>query len=280
MRSYTLLNQMFYGIELFKNPADLESLQPFFYREADVQVEPMADVQAEPMADVQAEPMADVQAEPMADVQAEPPVDVLAEPPKKRSNEWFEPHQKDTLFWCVFAGVFGVSEYLLIHNKYANREWEEKQNMIVAFSKSSSELRKTNHKITLGNIKEMMSEYMTSQTTITLLGLVGLSVHYKTQIYLMDDTKGIQYVYTPETYSHQCFIFRDRTVKGKYRLFMGDDAPKPLFSLDSIARPLRAVSTYKREELVHIAAEVNVVLGEKDKKEDIYRRISEHVAWL
>jgi hypothetical protein len=121
---------------------------------------------------------------------------------------------------------------------------------------------------------------MTSQTTITLLGLVGLSVHYKIQIYLIDDKKGTHFVYTPETYTHPCFIYRDRNVKGKYRLFLGADKPNPKFGLDSITRPLRAVSNYKREELIHIADQLSVSIGEKEKKEDIYRKISEYAAWL
>ena len=275
MKSYPLLNQMFFGIQSFKNPADLDLLKPFFYREAEID-NPVFVPEKPRVEEPREKPRVE---EPRA---KEPRVEEprVKEPHKKRSNEWFEPHQKDTLFWCVFVGVFGLSEYLLIHNKYANREWEEKQNMIVAFSNSSSELRKTNHKITLGNIKEMMSEYMTNHSTITLLGLVGLSVHYKTQIYLMDNKKGTHYVYTPETYNQQCFIYRDHTIKGKYRLFLGPAPTTPSFCLDSISRPLRAVSNYKREDLVHIAADLNVSISEKEKKEDIYRKISEYTAWL
>jgi hypothetical protein len=242
---------MFFGIKLFENPTDLELLIPFFYKNT-----PIPEPFVLPVEDVT--------------IHKETPL-----------CEWFEPHQKDTLFWCVFVGVFGLSEYLLINNKYANREWEEKEKMIISFSKSSHELRKTNHKITLGNIKEMMSEYMTNQSTITLLGLVGLSVFYKVQIYLLDDKKGVHYVYTPENYTRSCFIYKNSTIKGKYRLFLGNESSvKNTFCLDSMSRPLRAISNYKREELIQIARELNVGIGEKDKKEEIYRKLTEYAVWV
>jgi hypothetical protein len=266
----TMIHQQFFGIQLFENPADLELLIPFFYKDSE-------DLHSESLSEPVSQPPQNTYKGENIVPSAEPLLPV--EPRRVPQNEWFEPHQKDTLFWCVFVGVFGLSEYLLIHNKYANREWEEKQNMISAFTKTSAELRRTNHKITLGNIKEMMSEYMTNQNTISLLGLVGLSVHYKIQIFLIDVKKRVHYVYTPESYTHKCFIYRDGNAR--YRLFLGDESQvKPTFCLDTFSRPLRAISSYKRQELIDIAAELKITVSDKEKKEDLYRKISEFAAWI
>jgi hypothetical protein len=265
MNSYTILNQKFHGIRLFDSPTDIYELVPFFYEEKEMTICDTPTTEILPIILCHTEPVCKV----------EPPAQINT--PKKK---WFDPHQRDTLFWCVFTAVFGVSEYMLISTKYANREWEEKQGAIVAFQKSSTALRATNHKITLGKVQEIMSEYMTNQSAITLLGLVGLSVHYKIQIYLVDSIKKTHLVYTPESFVETCYIYRHETLKGKYRLSLEEVSLDDSFCLESFVRPLRAVSTYKMGELEELAKRFGVDSSGKQKKEELYRKISEYAVWL
>ena len=187
MNSYTILNQKLFGIRLFNSPEDIGLLLPFFYEYENVPVaatQVKAQVKAQ-VTSVDTEPVAncdqkmDDTPEPNCDQKMDDtpvisdyvlsPLPVASPLPAAPPKKWFDPTQRDTLFWCVFTAVFGVSDYILIGTKYANREWEEKQSAILAFQKSSSALRSTNHKITLGKVQEIMSEYMTNQSSITQL---------------------------------------------------------------------------------------------------------------
>lgn len=266
MNSYTILNQKFHGIRLFDSPTDIDELVPFFYEEKEAMKLDTEIIPAIIPLHIETHIILD-------NKRCNTVIDV----PKKK---WFDPHQRDTLFWCIFTAAFGVSEYMLIGTKYANREWEEKQSAIVAFQKSSTVLRATNHKITLGKVQEIMSEYMTNQSTITLLGLVGLSVHYKIQIYLIDSIKKTHIVYTPESFIETCYIYRHETLKGKYRLSLETVSLEDSFCLESFTRPLRAVSSYKIGELENLAKRFGIDSTEKQKKEELYRKISEYTVWM
>jgi hypothetical protein len=273
MQSYTELNKKFFGIRLFDTPEDIGLLPPFFYEYVNVPSEdkPVVKVADEPAII----PVSPIPTPPVISAPS-----IISAPPVNVKDKWFEPRQHDTLFWCIFTAVFGLSEYMLIGTKYANREWEEKQAAILEFQKSSGPLRATNHKITLGKVQEIISEYMTNQSSITLLGLVGMSVHYKIQIYLVDAVKKTHLVYTPENYVHTCYIYRHDTLKNKFRLALEPVLLDDSFCLESFTRPLHAVSTYKIGELLDLAKRFNIEYEGKPKKEDIYRKISEYIVWL
>jgi len=261
MNSYTVLNQKLFGIKIFEDPADLDSFEPYFY---DERKEPVYATLPMPM------PM------PISEKQIAP-VKVETE----RRQLWFEPKQSDTLFWCVYASVFGVSDYMMIGNKYANKEWDEKQKMVLEYTRSPKLLRDTNHKITLGNIQEMLSEYMTSQTSITSLGLIGLSVFYKVKIMVIDSKKKTHLLFEPAIFDTTCIIYKHDNMRDKYKLYMGEDHTETTFCLESFKRPLRAISSYKINELEDIAGKVLPDMVKiRHKKAEIYQKLTEHCSWV
>jgi hypothetical protein len=168
----------------------------------------------------------------------------------------------------------------MIGTKFANRELEEKNNIRLAFKTTPKALQTTNQKVTLGNIQEMMSEYMTGGKT-TLLGVIGLVVFYKVPIYLFDDVKKIYLAYIPQNVDKDPCILRK--VGRTYELYDGVDTLDKLcensFSLESYQRPLRAISTYKRAELDNIARSNGIDVCDKSKDE-VYRTLSERLVWV
>ena len=189
----------------------------------------------------------------------------------------------DSLFWNIFIEIYGEGEFFHIGSKFTNKEWEEKNKIRTAFMTKPKELQTTNQKITLGNIKEMMSEYMISTTT-TLLGIVGLSVYYKMPIILVDLEKRIHLPFLPLNTDRKPFILIKIQGKGKApdHYEVGDESVlKDTFSLASYLRPLRAISTYKRCELDDIAIQTGLAqdLSSKKSKDELYRMISEQLVW-
>lgn len=269
MHSYSIINEIFFGIKKISSPDDLNRLKLYYYNDSNV--EPIIEsVGCNSIA-----------------IKLEEKERIVEIPSNTERTYWFEPKQKDTLFWCIFAAVYGESEYLMIGSKYANRELEEKSKMISEFKKSSSELRSMNHKMTLGSIQEMMSEYMTNQIETTFLGLIGFSAYYKIKIVLVDDVKKTHINIVPPSYMKTCILYKNNTIKGfaKYRLFMDDiekrieDITNNSFCLEGYSKPLRAISSYKRQEIDDIAKRFGLLLDTKAKKEDLYNKIAEYVVW-
>lgn len=262
--SYTYLNQRMFGIKLFEHPTDLERLSPFFYTDQDIGEESIHKPIKESIQKIIPIPQ-----------KIPVPVSAPCVPPKKQSFNL----PKDNLFWSIFISVYGSIEYKLIGSKFVNREWDEKNNIRTAFINKPKELQTTNQKVTLGNIKEMMSEYMTGGKT-TLLGLVGMSVYYKVPIYLFDKVKKTHLSFIPQLIDRDaCILFK--TQKG-YELYTGDDTVETLcecsFSLESYQKPLRAISNYKRSELDTLASDHGLTFCDKTKDE-VYRALSQHLVW-
>jgi hypothetical protein len=298
--TYTILNQYVFGIRLFENPADISELSEFFYRgtpaDAVANEPPVESHKGIIGASLAATPGASPRDSPKELPKAEAKPTIIpfgpsdksssdkpssdkssCEKPSKRERKPLVTPE-DTLFWNVFIAVFGESEFRLIGNKFANREWEEKNRIRQAFVDKPKELQTTNHKITLGNIKEMMSEYMTGKTTI--LGVVGLAVYYKIPIVLVDEVKKTHLSFLPQNVEHEaCVLYKTRA---GFRL---DDCGTTLetirettFGLEGYTRPLRAISTYKRGELNSIAEKCGVDFCDKSKDE-VYKALSEYLVW-
>jgi len=304
--SCTLINQRVFGIRLFEHPTDIERLAPFFYicpksTIAGEVISPSVDkpipkeVIKEPFAVVVDDKAIDL-AEQSVDkpipkeVIKEPFVDKVLPPPmpmpkpKTKSGVGVKGRRlpADTLFWNIYIAIYGWGEYTMIGTKYANVEWTEKNNIRLAFMTTPKTLQSTNHKVTLGNIQEMMSEYMTGGKT-TLLGLIGYSVYYKMPIYLLDNTKKTYLRFLPTTVEKPpCILFKNG---GIYELHEGGEREEVetlcanYVCLESYQRPLRAISTYKRGELDTLANLAGITVVDKTK-DQLYRELSEWYVWM
>jgi hypothetical protein len=253
---------MFHGI----NPiTSINKLTPFYY--GGVPLGPISILPIECQKDYY------LKASPSPSVKdTENPIEKPKPKPKPKSR-WLPP---DTLFWSVFIAVHGESEFLQIGTKYANREWEEKNLIRQEIAKNPKMCQTTNHKITLKNVQEMMSEYMTGVNKTSLLGLVGFSVYYKIPIYLVDPVKKTHLSFLPtNTDKEACFLVLR---EGRYEVSSEPVSLDDSFGLESYMRPLRAISTYKRPELEAIRQRFAVEVSETSK-EAVYRALSEHLVW-
>jgi len=203
-------------------------------------------------------------------------------------DSWFEPLQKDTIFWCVFAFIYGHTEYLMVGSRYGNRELEEKTKMITFFNGSKKQLKNTNHKITNINIQEILSEFLSLQNETTFLGIIGLVTFYKIRILVVDETKKLYLEFAPvdDPDCKTCILYKNTSVKGfiKYRMNMTADTEESyksimtnMLRLEHYSKPLRAISSYKVSELEDIAALLGIPTNAK--KPELYARISEFCNW-
>ena len=257
-----VLNQLFFGIRPITS---ITKLSPFFY----------GGVPLGPISILPIECQKDYYLKASPSVEALPSVKTIEKPiVKKPKSRWLPP---DTLFWNLFIAVHGESDFLQIGTKYANREWEEKNLIRQELSKNPKQVQTTNHKITLKNVQEMMSEYMTGVCVTSLLGLVGFSVYYKIPIHLVDPVKKTHLSFLPtNTDREACFLIK---TEGRYELSSEPVSLEDSFGLESYTRPLRAISSYKRAELEGIRTRFRVDVSGDLSKDALYRALSEHLVW-
>ena len=262
--SYMILNHMFHGVRPISN---ISKLAPFYY--FGIPLGPISILPIECQKDYYLKASPSVLAPPLVkDTEKS-----VEKPKPKPKSRWLPP---DTLFWNLFIAVHGESEFLQIGSKYANREWEEKNMIRQEIAKNPKVCQTTNHKLTLKNIQEMMSEYMTGVNKTSLLGLVGFSVYYKIPIYLVDPVKKTHLSFLPtNTDKDACFLILH---EGRYELSSEPVSLDNSFGLESYTRPLRAISTYKRTELDGIGTRF-AVEGSDSSKDALYRALSEHLVW-
>jgi len=274
--SYMVMNKLFYGIRPITNTRKLAA---FYY--GGTPLGPLSShlfTDCEKNNSLMVAPIIDksllVLPPKMGERVAQESNELLIKERVKPKSRWLPP---DTLFWSLFIAVHGESEFLQIGSKYANREWEEKNLIRQELAKNPKAVQTTNHKVTLKNVQEMMSEYMTGVCVTSLLGLVGFSVYYKIPIHLVDPKKKTHLSFLPmNTDKEACFlILRER----RYEL---SSEPIPLddsFGLESYTRPLRAISTYKRPELEAIRERFAVDVSGDLPKDALFRALSEHLVW-
>ena len=272
------IHQRLHGIRLFEHPNDVEELSSYFYIPDNVFEKPVVAVVEQPV----------VIETPMPRLH---PFSINIPPSgaeRNRSERLLGASNMrkglklppDNLFWNIFIKVYGEAEFFNIGSKFMNREWEEKNMIRSYFNDKQKELQMINHKITIGNIKEMMSEYMVNTNT-TLLGLIGLSVYYKMPIILVDLEKRTHLPFIPINTERETLVLIKIKGKGKApdHYEVGDESViKETFSLFSYTRPLSAISKYNRGELDEIAQLVKID-SHKKTKDELYKMLSQELVW-
>jgi hypothetical protein len=261
------IHQRLHGIRLFEHPNYVEELSSYFYIPDYVFEKPgLAVANVEQPIEVA-----------VVEIPVPRPAPAPAPTPKSKPRLQLPP---DNLFWNIFIKVYGEAEFFNIGSKFMNREWEEKNMIRSYFTDKQKELQMINHKITIGNIKEMMSEYMVNTNT-TLLGLIGLSVYYKMPIILVDLEKRTHLPFIPINTDREKLILIKIKGKGKApdHYEVGDESViKETFSLFSYTRPLSAISKYNRGELDEIAQLVKID-SHKKTKDELYKLLSQELVW-
>lgn len=305
MNATRYLNQIFYPTNKFDYPENIALLEQYFCTKDFISSMPLVSVPltehfAKPAFEISPEPdilpMPDSVASSLSDeaenivIQAKEERKEDRKEDRKDNTIWFEPLHLDTIFWSVFYSV-DAKEYETIYNRFGNRELEEKQKIMEFFKKNPKSLKSSNYKVTLGIIQEILSELMLDTKKTSFLGLIALSIYYKKQIFLIDDTKKtyLKFFAVDQEYmaSDNIYIYKnvDARQRGKYRLYTKDIINMDeFFLLEHYNKSLRGVSCYKADELDKVAARLGIStidsVGKKLKKGELYEKLAEYSVFL
>lgn len=217
-------------------------------------------------------------------VTPDPPIELEKTSSKE---EWIDPRNKDTLFWCIFIIIHGYDEYLQVGRNYGIKELEIKKQISDHLIVNQGSMKNTNNKITKGYVQEILSELLTSQKDTSTLAMIAMTVYYQINLIIMDSSEKylLEFVSNKDVTLPTYLLHKDSYGKYKVRAEpLSLDAIKDLketkLCLESYMRPLKSISNYKTEELESIAKKIGIYDNNKKyKKQLLYEEITEASRW-
>ena len=229
----------------------------------------------------------------------------------EKSNKLFSPIQENKLFWCIYIIVYGYDNFLLINQKYGNKELEEKQMMIEFIKTNSPKWKNSNYKVSKILIQEMMSECLINKQS-GFLSCITMSVFYNKIIIIVNQSKNSYLSFSPakdmdETtnYENIAVLYYNKnglshhknkhnnlqitysidlhTINSNDYIDKIKEIHTNMYCLENYEKPLKGISTYKIKELVNIANKMNMFQNESEiallKKQELYDKIYSYCLW-
>jgi hypothetical protein len=207
--------------------------------------------------------------------------------PEMKNRDKFCPRKEDSLFWSIFIAKYGYKEFLVIGNKYHNRELEEKQKIVdfmkkILTSKNDKKIFLQNNKITNVFVQEVMSDLLTNKKT-TLKTATIICIYYNIHLFLVNEQKKTFIEFNID--GENAIIYIDD--KNAYNVDLNVSADKRTkFTTDYILieygdKPLKSVSSYKTADLEIIATKLDINIYsdvKKWKKSELYDLITKKIA--
>ena len=183
---------------------------------------------------------------------------------KNDKNDKSKEHDIDALFWCVYKGVYGVEKYNEIE-RYMNVMIEEKLKISKYFEKNKNFLKQHNKKLTVKEIKEILSNLLTN--TKDYDNLYAYSVYYKRPIYLIKNNTIMKII--PHESLGEPIIIENST----YIENTKPDNYENHYELNNFRCPLKPVSQFRMNEIRNLASEFDIEPKTKTKNE-IYNELN------
>lgn len=202
--------------------------------------------------------------------------------PQKYVLSKYSPENTDSLFWCIYIGIYGMDEYNYSINEHSkNIEIKEKEKIMNHIKQNSNSLKTSvNHKMSNDDIQVMMSNIMTNPIS-SFQELVGYVYFYKINVFIVWNKMYMCFLHdkTKENISIENTFFIKKTFKNKYEIHLTNIEEKienmraNFFKIETFKKPLKAVNYYKFTELKKIAFILDIEWDENTKKKDLYDSI-------
>ena len=205
------------------------------------------------------------------------PEEPIPQKPVPKNHNAFFPDKKDTLFWSIYIGRNGITDYETIHRGYGNVEIAEKHKIMTFIKERPNRLKTTNIKLTNVGIQEIMSDIVTN-ATISVSNLPALAVFYNARIILTKDN-AFYIDICPEEPETTLVLIKGR--KG-YGIHLEPDVAAietTQFLLHRYDKPLQAISNYTTDELKEVAKRLGVDTTKKQKKAELYQECVLKAVW-
>jgi len=199
---------------------------------------------------------------------------------KKEPERFFYPREKDQLYWCFFIIQNGFEKYEYPGTTTFVNEKSEKFKLIEHMRNNKQQLKIKKIK----NIKEDVEDELANKQTIGMKTFIALCISHNINIIYIHKRKCFEIVFDDQMPTHvvHCVNNSDSSAfKYCYEQNVTTEQlevyRKEYFNWDSFDKPLKAMSSYKLDELVDLAkkmglSESGIDLSKKTKK-DLYEML-------
>jgi len=210
----------------------------------------------------------------------EKPANIIKSTIKK--SDLFIPNQQDSLFWCFYIMKNGEISYETLNNKNSLVAKQIKIDLVSTIRKNKDTLKiykfdtKTNIENNLAN-----DNNINSKTFLSLCAIENMNVIYiskKTYYELLMNDTNITYIV------HE--LQSDSKYYNKYGFELATEdsinkTKSSLYKLDSVDKPVKAISAYKVTDLMEICNKLviettNKETGKNKSKKDLYESIIQY----
>lgn len=179
---------------------------------------------------------------------------VISSPKKNIAvmDDIFFPKQRDQVFWCFYVILNDITNYDMVHN-YFTTEKETKYKWIEEF-RGKKELFKP-----IKVSRNLVEDELANAKTISMASIKALCHLKDVNVFYIDDKKYYEMLTNDEKP-----IYVIEKIDGKYG--MKQNIPKEKFDyyrthywkLENLDKPLKAVSSYKADELRDICKRLHI----------------------
>lgn len=212
-------------------------------------------------------------------------IEIIEETPKE---EYIQPKQKDSLFWCIFIAKHGYSEYLEIQDHYASRQMDLQKKICSYIQKNTHLLKTVNIRITKAMVQEIISDLMTELKKTSIYVLYAYAFFFQLNIVIMHpNEKCFLKVFTESENFENTIVLLQKNEQEQYTLLNDNltlqeylDLYNEKYCIENHIRPLKAMSSYKVSDLDEIAEKLDIDLEDQPmKKQEKYDEITKLIKW-
>jgi hypothetical protein len=196
----------------------------------------------------------------------------------KIKKPFFIPKQKDTLFWCFYIITNGVEKYQLIPNINVVVEKTLKIEYVEKLRKKK-DLLKMNKCAPLLHIENMLvNEFKIDMKTFLALCVyenknimyVKNKIYYELEMNSLEEINIIHFFPEKKNYGLETDVF------------MAEEYKKSLYKIYNVDKPIKAISSYKSDELIEIGEKLGLKTKKEDGrtilKKDLYEKIIQYLS--
>jgi hypothetical protein len=185
---------------------------------------------------------------------------------KTTTNNMFFPPQYDQLFWCFYIILFNKHEYDIIHN-FFTKEKEIKYNWIEEFRKHKHIFKTI--KVSRNNVEDELA----NKKQITMNSIKALCYLFNINLFFIDNKKYYEILidenmdsYVIEKIDNK-FGLKQNINKDNIKYYKEN-----YWQLNNLDKPLKAISSYKSDDLKSICKKLNIECN-KLTKPQMYEKI-------
>ena len=199
---------------------------------------------------------------------------------KKEPERFFYPREKDQLYWCFFIIQNGFEKYEYPGTTTFVNEKTEKFKLIEQMRNNKQQLKIKKIK----NIKEDVEDELANKQTIGMKTFIALCISHNINIIYIQKRKCFEILFDDQMPTHVVHCINNADSSAYKYCYEQNVSTEQLekyrteyFNWESFDKPLKAMSSYKLDELVEMSkkmglTETGMDLSKKTKK-DLYEML-------